>query len=80
LLDFGKRQRVHRTNAITRRPRPGRALRHVSNHADEVDGTIEFAHRRQRQPLVPDRIHAFVDHWNSWQQSVGDRLLERPDV
>ena len=30
LLDFGKHQRMRRTKAITRRPRPGRALRHDS--------------------------------------------------
>ena len=40
LLDFGKRQRMRQTKAITRRVRPGRALRHACDHADPAGATI----------------------------------------
>jgi len=62
LLDFGKRQRVHRTNAITRRLRPGRALRHertrrVVNDQGDSDGNNgslgrDTACRQTRRPSL----------------------------
>jgi hypothetical protein len=52
LLDFGKRQRTRPIKAITRRLRPGRALRHRSGHPDELTGTIVFVSRGVGAPAI----------------------------
>ena len=50
LLDFGKRQRMHRTKAITRRLRPGRALRHALSSLRRPAGRL---HRSEDPPADP---------------------------
>jgi hypothetical protein len=48
LLDFGKRQRMPRTKALTRRRRPGQALRHARDRAERLT-TRSRASRSARQ-------------------------------